>query len=242
MPLDSGEVEAARGPSQNVVAVHCLGRGAASIAAGGRNIGVIMKTAPASASADGLSASRKASFYALSRFDDPGPRPLDETRDRAACAVAGDDVFQSRGNGEILSAGASCHVCVKQRIGDKRCLRRKRLERSGEAAFLRFDVRAGVIGDERRDAILETGLAQEDRSIEGMKARIANIGRIAEVVQPRRRHERVPVGAFEQKAGQTRRLARDGFDVKPSLGQGRVEDDPARSARLLRIGEIGSWP
>ena len=136
-----------------------------------------------------------------------------------ALAVTGNNFIKSCTDGEILSVRPRGHIRIQQRVGYKRRLARKRLEAVGKAALLCLDVRASVMGDERTDAIFETGLAQPDGSIERMKACVANIRRVAYVVQPRRCFKNVGVRACKQYVCQPCRFARNPFHMKPSLGE-----------------------
>ena len=143
--------------------------------------------------------------------------------DATAFAVAGNNFIQSCGDRKVLAVGTRSHIRIQQGIGHKRRLTWEYLKPIGKAAFFCLDVRAGVIGDKPADAIVETSLAEPDGSIEWMKACVANIRRVAEVVQPRRCLENLGVRSCEQHICQSRRFPRNRIDVHPSPGQGHLK-------------------
>jgi hypothetical protein len=134
---------------------------------------------------------------------------------------------------------AGGHVAAGQYVG-KRAWRRFELQPQdvGKSAFAGFDDRAGVMGDQpARHYVGMLGVARVPGAIELMQARGGQVGRVADVVQPRGGFQQLGVRA--ENGCQAACPGSDALDVRPAAGKGRWRSARARCFALMPACSCG---
>jgi hypothetical protein len=111
------------------------------------------------------------------------------------------------------------HVAVGQRIvEDHACGGKLAAQLASEAAFLGFDDSAGVMRDQTaQDRVGEMCVAQVPGAVERMKAGLDQLGRVADVVQPRSGFEQI--GVITENRGKRSGSRRDPLNMRPAAGE-----------------------
>ena len=123
-----------------------------------------------------------------------------------------------------LAVRAGGHVAAGQHAG-KHVWRRLELEAQdvGKSAFVGFDDGAGVMGDQSaQHGVGVLGVAQVPGAVECVQARHGEVGRVADVVQPRGGFQEIGIRA--ENGCQAACPRGDALDVRPAAGQGLLEE------------------
>ena len=152
-----------------------------------------------------------------SRREDLGSSTLDELSHLVIGAIPAADLHQPVGRPYIVTVRAGRHVAVEQNISEQRV---SRLELSCEIlpkpSDISLDLSAGMISNQANDLAIDANATKVAGAIKRMKARLDQLGRVADVMQPGSRHQ---IRRQREPRRDPPRTASDRADVHPSAGQ-----------------------
>ena len=136
--------------------------------------------------------------------------------------------------GDHVPARICRHVAVGQRVVEGHaCGGKLATQLASQAAFLGFEDSAGVMRDQAaQDRIGEVRVAQVPSAIERMKAGLDQLGRVADVMQPRGGFEQIGVLAEDRRKDSGSRS--DPLNMRPTA---RKRDFEVLASKFL--GPVG---
>jgi hypothetical protein len=126
-------------------------------------------------------------------------------------------------HGDHVPARICSHVTVGKRIVEGRAWRGKlAAQLARQTAFLGFNDRAGVMRDQAaHNRIGEVRVVQVPGAVKRMKASLGQLGRVADVMQPRGGFEQIGVLTEDRRKGSGSRS--DPLNMRPTARKGDFE-------------------
>ena len=162
--------------------------------------------------------------------------PLHEPRHLVIGTVPAADLHQPVSRPHVVTVRPGRHVAVEQRIGQQRIARRElRRQLSAQAPDISLDLSARVIGNQAHDLLIDTHAAKVARPIQRMEASLHQLGRVADVMQPGRRHQII---RQRQLLGDPPRTPSHRPDMPPSPRQRISEHSLSEVLRLESASHV----
>jgi hypothetical protein len=155
--------------------------------------------------------------------------------------VALQDLGDAGLEGEALAGGPGGHVRVDQRVHDRAVLALEGAEPGRVAALLGLERGAGVVGHQAAEPPVDAESLQVPGAVQRMQPRRHQRRGIADVVQPRRSDQDLPLVSGEHGGSYSAGLLGDRLDVRPAVAE-RLQEARCVAAGLAEHDAESAQP